>query len=156
MNKEQILSKWKDRAKNIQDCHYDASATLKNLHYLTGLPLVVLSVVSASNLLAKAETIESFAPYFDLTAAILGVLVTVLAAIQTFLGFEKRSEIHYRAGAKYGSIKREIELCDPANVDDGKLSQIRQTWDALTEDTPIIPLRIWRMNEKKRESARQS
>ena len=147
MNKEQLLRHWRDRAKNVQDSHYDASATLKRLHYSTGLPLVVLSALSTSTLLTD---MAAFVPYSKLITSILTLLVTVLAAIQAFMGFEKRSELHYRAGAKYGALKREIESCDPETMGDEELTKIRQTWDALTEETPIIPLGIWRANRKKK------
>jgi hypothetical protein len=150
MNKEQLLARWRERAKTVQDAHYDASATLKRFHYLTGLPLVVLSALATSNILAEAGVFPSFIPYSKLTAAILSLLVTVLAAIQAFMGFEKRSENHYRAGVKYGAMKRAIECCDPAAIEEKELAKIRQKWDALTEETPIIPLRIWRANEKKK------
>jgi hypothetical protein len=150
MDKEQLLNHWKDRAKNVQDAHYDASASLRRLHYFTGLPLVVLSALATSNLLAEAGIFASFTPYSKLTASVLSLLVTVLAAIQAFMGFEKRSALHYRAGAKYGAMKREIECCDPATIADEELTKIRQKWDALTEETPIIPLGIWQANMKKK------
>jgi len=44
------LEKWRERSKNIQDCHYDTAATLKLLHYATGMTLVILTAISASNL----------------------------------------------------------------------------------------------------------
>src|SRR5215831_3481065 len=148
MNNEEALSKLRERSKNIQDCHYDTAATLKNYHYRIGIPLVILSAISASHILTEAEVFDLFRSYSKLTASCISLLVTILAAMQTFLGFEKRSELHYKAGVKYGAMKRKIEIM--ADCDEKNLSELNTAWNALTEESPIIPMRLWRKNEKKR------
>jgi len=150
MEIEEVLKKWRERSKNIQNCHYDAATTLKTGHYATGIPLVILSAIAASNILTDAEVLTRFAPYSKLTSSAIGLLVTVLAAAQAFLGFDKRAELHYKAGVKYGAIKREIEITE--SWDEKKLSELNHQWNSLTEESPIIPMRIWRCNEKKKEA----
>jgi len=141
------LEDWRASVKHIQDCHYDAAASLSWQHYATGIPLVILSAVSASSLVTDADILAMFGSYAKLVASGLALLVTVLAAIQAFLGFEKRSGLHYKAGAQYGALKREIDLYKENH--DGKwLSDVAEKWDALTTGSPIIPLRIWRRNSK--------
>jgi hypothetical protein len=146
--------RWRQSVKHIQDCHYEAAASLRWYHYATGIPLVVLSVIAGSNLVSEAKLLEGFGPYVTLITSALSVMVTVLAAVQTFLEYEKRSELHYKAGAKYGAIKREIEL--HKNMQDAQwLTAVSTQWNTLTEESPIIPLRIWHRHEKKRQQADQ-
>jgi len=144
------LEKWRERSKNIQDCHYDTAATLKLLHYATGMTLVILTAISASNIWADAEMFDLFKPYSKLTDSFIALLIAVLSAVQAFLGFEKRSELHSIAGTKYGEIKREIEITPPSDEAD-LLPTLYKKWSALTAESPIIPLRIWNKNEKKKE-----
>jgi hypothetical protein len=74
MDSVEVLKKWRERSKNIQNCHYDTAATLKFLHYATGMTLVILSAISASNILADAEIFVLFKPYSKLTASFIGLL----------------------------------------------------------------------------------
>lgn len=144
------VEEWRRSLKHIQDSHYDAAGALHWYHYATGLPLVVCSAIAASSVVSDAKVLDVFGPYATLITSTLSLLVTVLAAIQTFLGFEKRSALHYKAGAKYGAIKRQLELHQ--GYEDGAwLSKIADDWDKATEESPIIPLSIWERTAKRRE-----
>lgn len=152
MSAKQILDKWKQRAKNIQDRHYNASATLKNTHYLTGLPLVILAAIVSSNAIGKVLDIPFFLPYSDYITASLSLFITVLAAVQSFMSFEKRAQLHYSAGVKYGELKRKIETMEASNPTDDQisvfLSELGRIWNSLTEESEPIPLRIWNKKAK--------
>jgi len=138
--------------KCTQDSHYHTAASLNWYHYATGIPLVILSAVSASSIVTEAETLGIFGSYAKLVASGLGLSVTVLAALQAFLGYEKRAAIHYKAGGQYGVLKREIDL--KKELCEGQwLVNLNARWNALTEESPIIPLRIWRRKLKKSQKA---
>jgi len=148
----QDLDHWQASLKCTQDGHYDTAASLSRYHYVTGIPLVILSAVSASSIMTDAEILFG-SSYSKLIASGLGLSVTVLAALQAFLGYEKRAAQHYNAGAEYGAIKREMDL--KKDTCDGEwLVSLSGRWDALTKDSPIIPLRIW--HRKKRQQAQSS
>jgi hypothetical protein len=145
--KKHDLDEWRSSVKSTQDCHYDTAASLNRHHYATGIPLVVLSAIAASSIMTDAETLGIFGSYSKLIGSGVGLLVTALAAMQAFLGFEKRAGLHYKAGAQYGALKREIDLKRESG-DDAWLSPLSERWNVLTEESPIIPLRIWRRNGK--------
>jgi hypothetical protein len=138
--------------KCTQDSHYDTAASLNWYHYATGIPLVILSAMSASSIVADAETLAIFGSYSKLIAPGLGLSVTVLAALQAFLGYEKRAAMHYKAGGQYGALKREIDL-QRDRCEGQWLMSLNTRWNALTEESPIIPLRIWRRKLRKSQEA---
>jgi hypothetical protein len=160
MNAIETLEKWKSRAKFIQDSHYQAAAILKRWHWWTGLPLVVVSTISGSNILLDGDYSLSVEAIMKVVAGLAGLLVAILAAVQTFMGFDKRSNLHYTAGVKYGVFKRKIEILatkSPKDEDITKfLTEMEDKWNSLTEESPPIPLRVWQSvykRKKKNESS---
>jgi hypothetical protein len=80
--------------------------------------------------------------------AFASILAAILAAIQTFLRLQERSEKHKVAGVRYGSFKREIEqmsVFPPQGVDELRqfIDGLRIRWDKLVEESPTIPKGVW-------------
>jgi hypothetical protein len=146
-------NKWHERSNRIQNKHYDAAASLMRWHYWTGGPLVVLSVIEGSTLLVTLTEWTPLSLYAKFITGIVGLLVAVLAAMQAFMSFESRSNMHYDAGVKYGAIKRKLEtraLAHPSGtIPAGELEQLGAQWNALTEESPPIPHSVWHGKKKK-------
>ena len=68
------------------------------------------------------------------------------------MSFEKRAQLHYSAGVKYGELKRKIETMEASNPTDDQisvfLSELGRIWNSLTEESEPIPLRIWNKKAK--------
>lgn len=147
-----IVAKWLRRSSRIQNRHYDAAANLMRWHRWTGGLLVVLSVVEGSTLLVTLTKTTSLSQYEALVTGLLGLFVAVLAALQSFMSFESRADRHYAAGVKYGAIKRKLEAIlsvDPSGQNAAAvLQEIGLEWDALTEESPPIPLSVWKRGEQ--------
>jgi len=152
---KKIMEKWVKRSNLIQNLHYDSAATMMRWHRWTGSVLVVLSLIEGSTLLKTLTSATKPALYGTIAIGVIGLVVAILAAMQAFLSFEARSRLHYIAGVKYGAIKRKLEVrftADPDCKDAATfLEELAPEWDALTEESEPIPLRIWKRGEKKEE-----
>jgi hypothetical protein len=78
----------------------------------------------------------------------LSVTAAVLASLQTFLRYSELAEKHKTAAVKYGAIRREVEEALATNEPENRQSReffrsIRGRWDALDEESPIVPASIY-------------
>lgn len=69
-----------------------------------------------------------------------------MASLQTFLGDSERAEKHRVAGAKYGSLGRELEyiLTIDQEFSETRINELRTRLDDLAIESPNNPLKIYR------------
>lgn len=108
MGPSELLLKWSAKAKVFRDAHYAASVRLRNLHYMLGFPTIILSAVVGTAVFATLE--KSVALGLRVGVGCISVAAAILAALQTFLRFAERAELHRQAFAGFDSIVRDIEL----------------------------------------------
>jgi hypothetical protein len=71
----------------------------------------------------------------------------VLAALQTFLGFEQRAAKHRETAAAYGGLRRELEAAQAVGGEASLaalLGDLRGRWDALDANAAATSPRIYR------------
>lgn len=133
-----ILYRWLRQCKISQQAHYYSSTRDESRHRMLGVQTVVTAVM-AGTLMVMPIRLE----FFSLVAPMLSFMVAVLAALQTFMGFQQRSLKHRITAAEYGSITREIELFLVRKIDDDQsiiefLKLIQSRIDHLSQDAPEI------------------
>ena len=78
--------------------------------------------------------------------AIISLFAAILASLQTFLDYSALAAKHYAAAIKYGRLRRLTEeilvskkefnlICD-------NMSKVREEWNKVEEESPIIPQRF--------------
>lgn len=77
--------------------------------------------------------------WLQILVGLMSVSATVLACLQTFLGFSERAEKHRMAGARYGALGRQLELMLAQDSDWTPLEEIRKQLDSLAQESPNIP-----------------
>ena len=142
---EDLLKRWWKRLQDLKNLHFQASNKLRTYHHRSGIPLVIFAALANAGLWAVLlDLIPSWELIFKLVLAVLGTIITVLSAIQAFLGFEKRSELHKYAATKYSSLSGEIDLLlnrsEGFKTDD--LTRITDKWNLITENAPLLPKNI--------------
>ena len=142
MSEAELLTTWLDRLKDLKNMHFQAADTLRRCHYLTGIPLVVIAALANAGIWAVVIDM-SFLPEnrVKLLLAIFGTVITVLSAVQAFLGFDKRSEMHKNAAMKYSALSGDVDLllnqADSYKTED--LARIKDKWGMITENAPLLP-----------------
>jgi hypothetical protein len=144
---EQLLSDWHRRARESQFAHYEAVKPLARANTSFGIVVVVLSSFVGTSLFATLESQAT--PSFRLVIGFISVLAAVLSSLQTFLRYAERAEKHRASGARFGSLRREIELLQAtgAPYDQGRIENIREKLDSISSESPEISENVWKKTE---------
>jgi hypothetical protein len=101
-----------------------------------GIATVVLAAVLATSIFSSIES--SPGTKAKILAGMLGVTAAVLAALQTFLGFDSRAAQHRETAAQYGALRRELEQARAGStLSQEQLTRIRERWDET--DRTAVP-----------------
>jgi type III secretory pathway component EscS len=142
-----LLAQWRMRVHRMQLAHYDMSTYLDRLNFIFGGPVIALSTIVGTTIFATLE--QSANKSLQLAVGLLSVAAAVLASLQTFLRFAERATQHRIAGARYASLKAELE----ARLVLGPLSgesfvhfvdAYRIRLAQVHEESPAVPDRIYR------------
>lgn len=145
-----LIRHWRFRVHRVQLAHYEAGRRFGHLHLWLGLPVVALTTIVGTSVFATLQ--ESTHTSIQIAVGLLSVTSAVLAGLQTFLGYATAAEKHRIAGARFASLKHQIELLatlpppDEQQLRDA-LADIEKQWSTFREDSPNIPGRIWRRIE---------
>lgn len=140
---EELKKQWLERLNSAQAGHYLAYEEYALASNVIGYILVISSaLVSAFMFFSPSENQELIGVAFKG----LGVIVAILAPLQTFMRPAEKAEIHRAKAAKYGNLKRRIEkFCSLKKTEsewDFFSSEILVEWNGLAEDSPVTPNRI--------------
>lgn len=135
-----MLADWQDSAAMLAHAHYRASVALRHSHYNLGLPTVVASAIVGTAVVSSMNTSSADAgishTVVQLVVGALSLTASVLAALQTFLRFSERAEMHRRAASEHEGIAREAEVALAMLNNTEKLSasinSIRSRMDAAS------------------------
>jgi len=141
MSARQIAKKWYHRAATVAHGHYRAAMRFSKLNFVFGFPSVVLATIVGTSVFATLQAKPDF--WWQVTVGMMSIGAAILAALQSFLGYNDKAEKHRTAGAKYNAIGRELELWLSLPEEDvAKLDSIRQRIDALAQESPHIPASV--------------
>jgi hypothetical protein len=145
---EDLLQDWYRRARENQFAHYEAIKPLSSGNYKLGVPVALLSGLVGTAIFATLQ--EEAAPIgFKIAVGIISILAAVLASLQTFLRLSERAEKHRAVGARYGALRRELEvaIAKGGPYDDELVNGVREKLDSISSEAPEIPDRIWKKIE---------
>ena len=133
-----ILLEWKFRLNKAQIGHYISTERYLRGHYILGVPLVAASAfVSAAlflDLNQASQLLKSM-------VIILSLSTTTLASLQTFLRFGEKSELHRAKAARYGAVRRRVELFlaqdHVAAETQSFLLEVQAEWNHIAADAPV-------------------
>lgn len=147
-----MLTEWWNRLQYLKNCHFKASNGYRFKHFCTGIPLVIFAALSNAVLWAVLIDIDaSLENSIKLFLAVLGAIITVLSAVQAFLGFDKRSEMHKNAATKYSALSGEIDffLNHHDEYTPKDLNFIMDKWGLITDSAPLLPRKMAKENKMK-------
>jgi heme/copper-type cytochrome/quinol oxidase subunit 4 len=113
---------------------------------LLGVAVIILTTIVGTAIFSTLASSPSTA--VKIVAGLASVGAGVLAALQTFLGLDKRAAKHREVAAAYGALRRELEtsMAFPDESTRGRelLDDVRRRWDALDATAPVTSQRIHR------------
>ena len=105
-----LLTKAKDYQKVYHDvgrAHYLAASFYTSLNRCFGIPVIIITAVVGTTIFATLN--DSPDPKWKILAGIISLAGTVLASLQTSLGFADTAQKHKEAGENYRAIQRKFE-----------------------------------------------
>ena len=152
MSENEMLNGWFYRLRDLKDIHFEASATYSKYHHCTGIPLVILAALANAGIWSVATDMQILDEnIIKLVLAIIGTIITVLSAVQAFLSFDKKSEMHKNAAMKYSSLGGDVDLLlhKEGGFTSEEVQAIKDKWGVITENSPLLP----RKHTNKKQSA---
>lgn len=142
MKPEELIFQWQRGMRISHRAHYEAAKYYERLHFLLGVPTVVMSAVLGSTVFASLQ--HSDIEWIKSLMAVLSVAMVALTSLQTFFKYSERAERHKTAAVQIGEVRRELEQkLQFAQIDDAFVNEIRKKWDAADRQSPTIPTRIY-------------
>ena len=137
-----------ERRLNIaQVGHLMASERFHKLNMALYLPLFALTLVIAACTFLDSD------PFWKVVLQVAGIAAAAMSFVQPVLRFGERAETHRLKGARYGSLKRQVEfhlLKQPNMTSMAEFSNtMLHEWNSVAEDSPLTPARIVRKAEAK-------
>jgi hypothetical protein len=137
---DQLLTDRIKLAWAAQHAYFERASILNALNYLIGIPVVVVTALAGSQIIASRATDEPV----PIWVAVILVSAAVLASLQTFFRFGERSAFSAIAGHRYAVLRRRIEDALASSPRDQKeLASIRKQMDDTGEQSPPIGERRW-------------
>jgi hypothetical protein len=139
----ELILAWVRRSRESQLAHYEMATILQERGTYLGWPVIVITAAVGTS--AFVSLTNSPSKTTTLVVGLVSILAAVLSSLQTFFKFSERSETHRVFGAKYGSLRRELEglFVSDETLDERVIDAVRRKIDLLAEDAPAIPERIF-------------
>ena len=142
---DELLERWHKEVSRSRHAHYEAARFYTKRNYWLGMPAVILSAIVGSTVFATLE--KEVYLWVRLLVGFLSVVAGVLTALQTFLAYSARAEKHRLIAAKYGGIRRDVEVLQEKKISKSdttaQLTDIGERMNALGEEAPTVPENIW-------------
>jgi hypothetical protein len=141
-----LVAQWHNGLRIAHIAQSRSAATCELRGRLLGVAVVVLSTIVGTAIFSTLESSPSTP--VKIVAGLASVGAGVLAALQTFLGFEQRAAKHREVAAAYGALRRELETSMAFPEESVKRSElldsVRTRWDALDATAPATSRRLYR------------
>lgn len=141
-NNKELAEKWKFYLWQLKNLHFQASSNYSSRHNWTGIPLVLLAAIANASIWSVVVDVNFMEEDVSkILLAIIATVITVLSAVQAFLGFDKKSEMHKNAAMKYSSLSADLELMlhSGNSITDEDMKAIKTNWNIVTDNAPVLP-----------------
>ena len=147
----ELLRGWLLHAHKGRDRHDLAARHYDQRRYLLGGTAAFISGIVGTSTFAALQS--STARAIQVVVGVLAIAAAVLTSVQAVLDFGARAERHRIAGVRYKTVIRALEQLGIGAVglklDAPILTDIRQRLDALEEEMPVVPPRIYERIEQR-------
>jgi hypothetical protein len=138
------------RTNAVEHAHFERCAKFRKWHLWLGCITIsctaVLGVIADKHMTGPSW----FQHLHDHLLPLLSVVAPILAGLVSFLRLDEKSTLHHSAGARFASMKRELDVmianctseCDIDRVR-RDLRTICEKWDALTTQAPALYASEW-------------
>jgi hypothetical protein len=132
--------------------HFEAARIWSSLHLWLGIPISVLAAVAGASALSQFDN-------HNTVAGVLAILVSVLAAVNTFLNPNERANAHLNAGNRFNSLRNRARIfCEIDSLSQMEekelvqhLKELSSERDELNQGSPQISRSAFKRARKRIE-----
>ncbi|SPB17126.1 hypothetical protein NOV72_04330 [Caballeronia novacaledonica] len=136
-----LVLAWIRRARESQIRHYTMADRLTRCGRRLGLGVIGITAVTGTSAFLSLVA-AAVSPDVRVVIGMTSLSAAVLASLQTFLRYSERAELHRRAGAQYGAVRRRLEAihaADPSLHDPRVIDAVRDELDHIAQTAPHLP-----------------
>jgi hypothetical protein len=125
--------------------HYEMANVLARRGQFLGVPVILITALIGTSIFATI-TAQVIPTQAKVIVGLVSVIAAVLASLQTFYKYSERAEKHRMFGARFGSVRRELEMlyAEDQMLDDLKrLETLCGKLDRLAEEAPHVPAKVF-------------
>lgn len=139
----ELLSDWQKGIRIWHMAHARSSTLYEKYSRILGVSVIIISAIVGTSIFADLSA--SLSDAWKFITGGLSALAIILASIQTFMNYSELAEKHRIASQKYGALRRLVEdhLSTPPADMDTVLGEVRAEWDAIEQESPNVPQRIY-------------
>lgn len=144
--KNKTLDQWLNGIRISHISHNRAAAHYTRMHKAFGIPVVIVTTAVGTTVFSSVGQHEQNVALTIITG-LMSLAAAVLSTLQTFLGYSANAERHKISAAKYGMLRRELELfIEDPDVTKEAFKEFTQSfrirWDAVDQESLPIPEQI--------------
>ena len=153
---DKYLKSWLRSLTILHHGHWDAARKYERINLRLGLGIAITGAISGTTAFTQLQQQTEQGGLTIWMQIIVGIFAFTAAALGAAQAFMRPSEIagrHKKAGQKYGTLRREIELnlyletfADPKNREP-LLKDFNARWGAVDEESLPVPQRIYDRTE---------
>lgn len=141
---EELLKQWGERASVLRVLHGRTAVRYSHRSTMLSIPTIVLSTMVGSLQLRLDGVCQVEESYIEVVLACINLLVATLAALNTLLRYQEKSESHKSSASSFGNFYRQVscELSFPRKereTPSDLMKSMKRHYDALLECSPEIP-----------------
>ena len=137
-----LLNQWINAARIEHIGHSRAAAYFDRMHIAVGLPVTILAAAVGTSVFTALAGSEN--KWVLVVTGLASMAAAVLAALQTFLNYSERAASHASAAARYGFLRRRLEMMTLTGtpMSPAEASSIEDDWKQLDEAAPVLSQRF--------------
>ena len=149
-NQRELVLAWLRRARESQMVHYEMANLLSTRGRWLGVPVIFITTVIGTSVFASLSSVD-ITPMAKIMVGSLSVIAAVLSSLQTFFKYSERAEKHRSTAARFGAIRRKLEIlyADQSDIAEKHyLDSLREELDQLSDESPHVPVSVFERIQK--------
>ncbi|MFZ6688826.1 SLATT domain-containing protein [Undibacterium sp. SXout11W] len=149
-NQRELVLAWLRRARESQMAHYEMANLLSTRGRWLGVPVILITTVIGTSVFASLSSVE-ISSGAKIVVGTLSAIAAVLSSLQTFFKYSERSEKHRATAARYGAIRRKLEILYAEHTETAEkhyLDTLREELDRISDESPHVPVSVFERIQK--------
>jgi hypothetical protein len=139
-----LLKQWTNAVRIAHVGHSRAAAYYSRMHLILGVPVTVIAAAVGTSIFVNLSASDIWWAF--VLTGLASMIAAILSGLQTFLNYSERSAAHAVAAAKFGALRRQLEMIAASSFDQSQISHELEAcvedWKSIEERAPVLAQRF--------------